>query len=145
LEPPKLIVSVTGGAKRLMMKPRLMSSFKRGLINTVTAAGDHTCFSFNHFRIKLLNELACKNKNHWINFLTLVCVCVRLKIDAWIITGGMKAGVMEIVGETILDYMMQTGGTEKRITALGVASWGYVANKQVLVSPDVSSRKSELL
>jgi hypothetical protein len=40
LEPPKLIVSVTGGAKRLVMKPRLMSTFKRGLINTVTAAGD---------------------------------------------------------------------------------------------------------
>lgn len=51
----------------------------------------------------------------------------------------MKAGVMEIVGETILDYMMQTGGTEKRITALGVASWGFVANKKALVSPDVSS------
>jgi SLOG in TRPM len=60
--------------------------------------------------------------------------------DAWIITGGTKAGVMEIVGETILDYMLQTGGTEKRITALGIASWGFVANKDVLVSPDVSRR-----
>lgn len=59
-------------------------------------------------------------------------------VDAWIVTGGMKAGVMEIVGETILDYLMQTGGTEKHITSLGIASWGFVANKKVLVSPDVS-------
>jgi hypothetical protein len=51
----------------------------------------------------------------------------------------MKAGVMEIVGETILDYMLQTGGTEKRITAVGIASWGFVANKKALVSPDVSA------
>ena len=58
-------------------------------------------------------------------------------IDAWIVTGGTRAGVMEIVGETILDYMLQTGGTQKRITALGIASWGFVANKQALVSPDV--------
>jgi SLOG in TRPM len=50
----------------------------------------------------------------------------------------MKAGVMEIVGETLLDYMMQTGGIEKRITSLGIASWGYVANKKALVSRDVS-------
>lgn len=50
---------------------------------------------------------------------------------------------MEIVGETILDYMMQTGGTEKRITALGIASWGYVANKQALVSKNVSSHNCD--
>jgi SLOG in TRPM len=42
LEPPKLIISVIGGAKRLMMKPRLMSTLKRGLINTLTAAGENT-------------------------------------------------------------------------------------------------------
>ena len=59
--------------------------------------------------------------------------------DAWIVTGGMRTGVMEIVGETILDYMLQTGGTEKRITALGIASWGFVGNRSALVSPDVSS------
>jgi SLOG in TRPM len=53
------------------------------------------------------------------------------------VTGGTRAGVMEIVGETILDYMLQTGGTEKRITALGIASWGFVGNRSALVSPDV--------
>jgi SLOG in TRPM len=44
LEPPKLIISVIGGAKRLKMKPRLLSTFKRGLISTVTAAGENTPF-----------------------------------------------------------------------------------------------------
>ena len=59
--------------------------------------------------------------------------------DAWIVTGGMRTGVMEIVGDAILDYMLQTGGTEKRITALGIASWGFVGNRSALVSPDVSN------
>lgn len=36
---PKLIISITGGAKRLFIKSRLMNSFRRGLINAVTAAG----------------------------------------------------------------------------------------------------------
>ena len=47
------------------------------------------------------------------------------------------AGVMEIVGEAVRDYMLQTSGTDRRIIALGVASWGFVANNQALISQDV--------
>ena len=39
MPPPKLIISVTGGAKRFFMKARLKSSFKRGLVNAATSTG----------------------------------------------------------------------------------------------------------
>ena len=39
MEPPKLIISVTGGAKRFFMKNRLKDSFNRGLINAATSTG----------------------------------------------------------------------------------------------------------
>jgi len=36
---PKMIISVTGGAKEFDMDPRLLTSFKRGLMKAVTATG----------------------------------------------------------------------------------------------------------
>ena len=39
LEEPKMIISVTGGARRFYMKPRQMKSVKRGLMKAATAAG----------------------------------------------------------------------------------------------------------
>lgn len=36
---PKMLISVTGGAK-LSLKPRLKDSFKRGLINVTTSTGE---------------------------------------------------------------------------------------------------------
>jgi len=39
LEEPKMIISVTGGARRFYMKQRLLKSFKRGLMKAATAAG----------------------------------------------------------------------------------------------------------
>ncbi|CAD5116686.1 DgyrCDS5550 [Dimorphilus gyrociliatus] len=39
LKAPKLLISVTGGAKRFFMKPRLKNNFKRGLVNAATSTG----------------------------------------------------------------------------------------------------------
>jgi transient receptor potential cation channel subfamily M protein 2 len=36
---PKLIISVTGGAKRFYLKNRLRNNFKRGLVNVATTTG----------------------------------------------------------------------------------------------------------
>ena len=46
MPPPKLIVSVTGGAKSFFMKSRLKTSFKRGLVNAATSSGRYTFKSF---------------------------------------------------------------------------------------------------
>jgi len=40
LEEPKMIISVTGGARRFYMKQRLLKSFKRGLMKAATATGE---------------------------------------------------------------------------------------------------------
>jgi hypothetical protein len=36
---PKLLISVTGGAQRFDLNPRLKAVFKRGLINAATTTG----------------------------------------------------------------------------------------------------------
>ena len=55
-------------------------------------------------------------------------------VDAWIVTGGTKSGCMEIVGEAVRDYTLQTSGQEKKIISVGIASWGLIANNDKLVS-----------
>ena len=40
---PKLIISIAGGLRTIFVKPRLLTSFKRGLIAAVTSAGNKKC------------------------------------------------------------------------------------------------------
>ncbi|KAL5018231.1 hypothetical protein ScPMuIL_003953 [Solemya velum] len=84
---PKLLISVTGGAQRFDLKPRIKTIFKRGLINAATSTG------------------------------------------AWIITGGTATGVMEFVGEAVRDHILTAGNQDKNVVAIGVATWGIVANR----------------
>ena len=56
--------------------------------------------------------------------------------DAWIVTGGTKAGVMEIVGEAVRDYHLQNGSA-KQIVVVGIAVWGIVANRERLMDKNV--------
>ncbi|XP_064619886.1 transient receptor potential cation channel subfamily M member-like 2 [Lineus longissimus] len=51
---------------------------------------------------------------------------------AWIITGGMSAGVMKLVGEAVRENVMSSGGLNQKVVALGVATWGYIDNKEAL-------------
>jgi SLOG in TRPM len=39
MKPPRLIISVTGGAQKFFMKRRLLTGFKRGLMKVATTAG----------------------------------------------------------------------------------------------------------
>ncbi len=52
---------------------------------------------------------------------------------AWIITGGMNAGVMKHVGEAVRDYQV-AHGNKKQIAAIAIAPWGAVNNKECLVN-----------
>jgi len=52
---------------------------------------------------------------------------------AWIITGGMNAGVMKHVGEAVRDYTV-THGNKNQVVAIGIAPWGCVAGKETLIS-----------
>ncbi|XP_048256759.1 transient receptor potential cation channel subfamily M member 2-like isoform X1 [Haliotis rufescens] len=88
---PKLIISVTGGAKRFDLKPRLRRLLKEGLCHAAASTG------------------------------------------AWMITGGTSAGVMEFVGEAVQDYTAAIGNPEhNKVVALGIATWGVVANNFAL-------------
>ena len=40
MEAPNLLISVTGGAKNFMMRPRLKEMFRRGLINVAKSTGN---------------------------------------------------------------------------------------------------------
>ncbi|CAI9538518.1 unnamed protein product, partial [Staurois parvus] len=50
---------------------------------------------------------------------------------AWIITGGSHAGVMKLVGEAIRNF---SGGKGSEIVLIGIATWGIVHNRKLLIS-----------
>ncbi|XP_041438825.1 transient receptor potential cation channel subfamily M member 2 [Xenopus laevis] len=51
---------------------------------------------------------------------------------AWIITGGSHAGVMKHVGEAVRDF--SGGQHESDIVLIGIATWGIVHNRELLIS-----------
>ncbi|GFO31362.1 transient receptor potential cation channel subfamily m member 2-like [Plakobranchus ocellatus] len=88
---PRLLISLTGGAQRFELKPRLSSLLKQGLVEAAVNTG------------------------------------------AWIITGGTASGVMEFVGEAVRDHITITGrGSQVPCVALGIVTWGCVANRLAL-------------
>ncbi|CAL1535900.1 unnamed protein product [Lymnaea stagnalis] len=91
MPPPRLLISVTGGAQRFELMPRLSTLLKQGLVEAAVNTG------------------------------------------AWIVTGGTATGVMEFVGEAVRDHMTVRGrGAEDVCVALGIATWGSVANNLAL-------------
>ncbi|KAM7380643.1 hypothetical protein PAMP_003923 [Pampus punctatissimus] len=91
LSPPKLLISVTGGAKNFYLKTHLKKAFHRGLIKVAQTTG------------------------------------------AWIITGGTHAGVMKHVGQAVREYALSSSSMDVQIVAIGVATWGIIHNRDVLV------------
>jgi transient receptor potential cation channel subfamily M protein 2 len=73
LPQPRLVISVTGGAKMFEMKKRLKDTFKHGLTTVASTTGMTKVFDSFYFIFYIL--------------------------DAWIITGGTATGVMRLVGE----------------------------------------------
>ena len=59
---------------------------------------------------------------------------------AWIISGGTTTGVMEVVGEAVRDHVTAFGSRDNHVIALGIATWGYVANRNSLEGEDVSNK-----
>ena len=53
-------------------------------------------------------------------------------LGAWILTGGTNTGVMKFVGEAVREHMLETGASEQKIVALGIAAWGIIDNKDSL-------------
>ncbi|KAL5010117.1 hypothetical protein ScPMuIL_012422 [Solemya velum] len=56
---------------------------------------------------------------------------VAQSTGAWIVTGGTNTGVMKHVGEAVRDYGL-TSTTTNRVTAIGIATWGVIQNKNKL-------------
>ncbi|XP_030849301.1 transient receptor potential cation channel subfamily M member 2-like isoform X2 [Strongylocentrotus purpuratus] len=50
---------------------------------------------------------------------------------AWIITGGIHAGVMKYVGDAVRHHNLATGRSD--IVAIGIASWGVIKNREKLI------------
>ncbi|CAM5174068.1 unnamed protein product [Eretmochelys imbricata] len=54
---------------------------------------------------------------------------------AWIMTGGLQAGIGRHVGEAVRDHATASTSPCTRVVAMGVAPWGIVANREALVNP----------
>eukprot|EP00057_Strongylocentrotus_purpuratus_P015555 XP_011670029.1 PREDICTED: transient receptor potential cation channel subfamily M member 2-like [Strongylocentrotus purpuratus] len=55
---------------------------------------------------------------------------------AWIITGGIHAGVMKYVGDAVRHHNLATGRSD--IVAIGIASWGVIKNREKLIDDNTS-------
>jgi hypothetical protein len=55
LQDPKMIISVTGGARKFYMKQRLLDSFKRGLMRAATATGTFLITASLARRVRLIH------------------------------------------------------------------------------------------
>ncbi|XP_033115311.1 transient receptor potential cation channel subfamily M member 3-like [Anneissia japonica] len=55
---------------------------------------------------------------------------VAVTADAWILTGGTNTGVMKYVGKAIREHSLKS---QKKIVAIGVASWGIVDHREDLI------------
>jgi len=56
-------------------------------------------------------------------------------LGAWIITGGLATGVMQLVGEAVKEGM----SADKHVVAIGIAAWGCIANRQALEGEGVGT------
>lgn len=108
LKPPKLIISVTGGAKDFNLKAKIKNAFKRGLV-----------------RAALSTSKKIKNRFFFFNFF--------ITTDAWITSGGNNIGVMKYVGEAIAGASLDPN---QKLVVLGISNWGSLANKEQLIRND---------
>ncbi|KAJ0070569.1 hypothetical protein NL108_016259, partial [Boleophthalmus pectinirostris] len=53
---------------------------------------------------------------------------------AWILTGGTNTGVMKHVGQAVRDHALSSSVSGGHIVAIGVATWGILHNRDVLVN-----------
>ena len=51
-------------------------------------------------------------------------------------TGGIRTGLIEIVGDAVKDHIITTGHRND-LVVLGMANWGRVANRQALDGEEV--------
>ncbi|XP_028331625.1 transient receptor potential cation channel subfamily M member 4-like isoform X2 [Gouania willdenowi] len=58
---------------------------------------------------------------------------------AWILTTGLREGVGKCVGEAVRDHATAASSVSlNKVVALGIASWGFVHNREQLVNPQGS-------
>lgn len=60
LEPPQLIISVTGGAQRFDLKRKMQETFKRGLMNAATSTCKFLPFTNVNLKIEtVFDKITC--------------------------------------------------------------------------------------
>jgi hypothetical protein len=71
LTAPQLLISVTGGAKRFDLKPRLANRFKRGLMKAATSTGNLCSYNLinnisaiSWWSVLLVEETKVPGENH---------------------------------------------------------------------------------
>lgn len=68
----------------------------------------------------------------------LTTVVTALPPGAWILTGGLREGVARCVGEAVRDHGAAAPAlSQKKVIAIGLATWGLVHNRQQLVNSQV--------
>ncbi|KAF2979881.1 hypothetical protein EK904_000221 [Melospiza melodia maxima] len=110
LDPPNLLISVTGGAKNFGREGTSLGEW--------STPGTHS-------------HMGEAGRRLWAEPLPSHGPLCPLP-GAWIITGGSHAGVMKQVGEAVRDFMLSCSHKEGDIVTIGIATWGTVYNRESL-------------
>lgn len=71
----------------------------------------------------------------WLqDFLRRGLVRAAQSTGAWIVTGGLHTGIGRHVGVAVRDHQTASTGGSK-VVAMGVAPWGVVRNRDLLINP----------
>ena len=55
-----------------------------------------------------------------------------LLLGAWLVTGGTHHGAMKDVGDTIHNFRLMSASNQN-VVAIGIASWGCIQDKEMLI------------
>lgn len=134
---PNLVVSVLGGSEGPVLQTWLQDLLRRGLVRAAQSTGDHGG-----------RKLSPGPRPHccpgWSTLFPFPCLCSPFStlslalsyIGAWIVTGGLHTGIGRHVGVAVRDHQTASTGGSK-VVAMGVAPWGVVRNRDMLINPKV--------
>jgi hypothetical protein len=105
---PRLIISFRGGNKYFVLADRLETNFINSITNVARSSGKHP------------SKLILSNQ-------------ISIHLDAWLITDGYNAGVVQLVGQAIKKVALTD--RKNKLVAIGVCKWGSVRNDKHVRDP----------
>lgn len=127
-----------GGSGGPVLQTWLQDFLRRGLVRAAQSTGDHRDWGLCFLGLEPTAALVGGHCFHFYAFVSLFStLSLPLSyVGAWIVTGGLHTGIGRHVGVAVRDHQTASTGGSK-VVAMGVAPWGVVRNRDMLINPKV--------